>query len=191
MRWQTLAVTPAVDTAARRASRRRSVGIGFAAALVIALVAGGTFFDNLGRVRFGRQPLSAIGVSADACPYLNRVHTLVVRLDRQWTDALAGRDRWPTFRTELATELPALQAALVRSEPYVPEPIGSRFETMVLDLRLGVAELPQAASVMDVLVRPGTSKSPLVDGVNALADASDLVGEACGYRLAPSNELTP
>jgi hypothetical protein len=149
-------------------------------------------FPGLDRLpETGRQPLTPIGVSTDACQYLDPVHVLAVELDGQWSAALSGGDQWPRFQAELAAELPQLELAVARAEPYVPEQIARRFEALARDLRLGVAELPREASLADVVIRPDSRRSPVIDGVVALADASDLVGGSCGYRLLPSNLLAP
>jgi hypothetical protein len=143
------------------------------------------------RIHIGRQRLSPISISSDACPYLDPVHNLAVKLNDQWARALDGREPWPSFRSDLVTELPLLETALTSAQTHVPQRVASKLEVVVLDLRLGLAELPHAASFGDVLTPPGNRNSPVLDGVNALADASDLVGDVCGYRLAPSNPLTP
>jgi hypothetical protein len=165
-------------------------GVIFAASLV-NLPGGNSFLDGSNSLQFGRPPLAPIKVPRAACPCLNPVHVLAVALDRQWAAAFGGGDRWPTFKKELAAELPALELDVARAEPHVPGQIAARFEALEGDLRLGVAELPSAKSVSDVLAPPGSRTPPLADGVGALVDASDLVGNACGYPLAPSNLLAP
>jgi hypothetical protein len=132
-------------------------------------------------VRIGPQRLSPMSISVDACPYLGAVHAASVKLNEEWARALDGTVAWPM-----------LEGALSRAESYVPERIASRLETVVRDIRLGSAELAHATSVADVVFPGGGSRvSPVVDGVTALSEASDLVGSACGYRLAPANALTP
>jgi hypothetical protein len=70
------------------------------------------------------------------------VHDLAVKLNGRWARALDGREPWLLFRTDLATEPPSLQDALNRAETHVPRRVASKFEIVVLDLRLGLAELP-------------------------------------------------
>ena len=164
--------------------------------LAIALILGvgsciGYVADGLSNIRIGREPLPPIAVPAAACPHLRPVHDLAVLLNKQWARALDGREPWPSFRPDLSSELATLETALSRAESHVPAPIASKFEVVVLDVHLGRAELPREKSAMEVIKPAANRRSPLIEGVNALADASDLVGNACGYRLAPSNVLIP
>jgi hypothetical protein len=142
-------------------------------------------FDGLNNMQIGRQPLAPIPVPKGACSYLSPVHVRAVALDQQWFAALGGRDPWPKFKNELAAELPAFELDVARAEPHVPARIAGRFEGLIRNLRLGVVELPRAKSAADVLAPSGAGTSPLSDGIAALADASDFVGDACGYRLWP------
>jgi hypothetical protein len=179
------------DTGRDETAQRRTIVVGLVVATVLVVGLGACASWVVSGIQIGRGHLSPMYVSPDACPYLDPIHDLEVKLTDQWTHALDGREAWPLFRAHLATELPALEVALTRAEVHVPKRIASKFETVVLDLRLGVAKLPHASSAMDLVTWPGNAQSPLVDGIGALADASDLVGNACGYRLAPSNHLVP
>jgi hypothetical protein len=157
-----------------------------AIAFVTVVVTAATIGDQF---HIGRRTLSPISVSMNACLYLRPVHDVAVRLNDQWNRALDGRQRWPSFRAQLASELPKLESSLRRAESHVPARIVSKFEIVVADVHLGRAELPRASSIGDVLTLTGQAKSPVIEGANALSDASDLVGNACGYRLAPANAL--
>lgn len=178
------------DSAPRKHSRWRAsllpvtLGVAFLTVVVGAATIGDYF-------RIGRRPLSPISVSIDACPYLRPIHDVSVRLNDQWRRALDGRERWPSFRVHLASELPTLERALEQADSHVPARIARQFEVVVVWVHLGRAELPRATSVVDVLSPAGQAKSPVIDGANALADASDLVGNVCGYRLAPANTFLP
>ena len=187
-------MTTVEEAAQRKASNRRAVVVGISALSILVVGVGGCALfvaHGLASMQFGRRPLSPISVSSDACPELRPVHDLAAKLNDQWTRALDGRETWPLFQADLAAELPWLEGAITNAETYVPARIANKFEIVVLDLRLGLAELPHASSAFDVLALQGSGKSPVVDGDYALADASDLVGNVCGYRLAPSNPLTP
>jgi hypothetical protein len=159
-----------------------------AIAFVTVVVGAATVGDYF---RIGRRTLSPIPVSIDACPYLRPIHDASVHLNDQWTRALDGRLPWPSFRADLRAELPKLEGALKRAESHVPRPIVSKFDVVIVWVHLGRAQLPRATSAFDVLSPPGQTKSPVTEGVDALADASDLVGNVCGFRLAPSNPLAP
>jgi hypothetical protein len=164
------------------------VAVTLAIAFVTVVVGAATIGDNLHiGTDNGRQRLSPIAVSIDACPYLRPVHEVAGRLGNQWAGSW---EPWPSFRARLAADLPKLEAALKRAEPHVPARIVSKFEVVALEVHLGRTELPRARSPVDVLFPPGVTKSPVLEGVDALADASDLVGNVCGYRLAPSRGVS-
>jgi hypothetical protein len=182
-------VGPSAETTESGVSRRAAaVGLG-----ITFLVSVGACVKLVAdHVQIGPQRLSPISISLDACPYLGAVHAVSVKLNDQWAHALDGTVTWPMFRSELVEELPVLEGALSRAESHVPERIASRLETVVLDVHLGRAELAHATSVADVVFPGGgTRVAPVFDGVTALSEASDLVGSVCGWRLAPSNALTP
>jgi hypothetical protein len=181
-----------IDAVTRRRGpdwRAPVIGVGIAIALIVGFGACTAFVAHQLDFEIGRRRLSPIPVPSTACPYLRPIHTVAVKLDDQWVRALDGRDPWPAFRLELTAELPTLEDALTRAQSHVPAPIASKFATVVLDVRLGRAELPRATSVADVLFFPDAGKSAVMDGASALADATDLVGAACGFRLAPTSPL--
>ena len=148
--------------------------------IVVGSATVGDYFLN------GQGILSSIEVPVEACPYLRPIHDLAVRLDDQWTRALGGRESWQSFRAELTSELPKLEAALKRAEPHLPARVASEFEVVVLKVRLGRAELPRATSIQDVLAPPGLATSPVLEGANALTNASGLIGNTCGYQFGQS-----
>ena len=81
------------------------------------------------------------------------------------------------FHDELELRLIALQAGAHAAEAHVPAPITEKLRAMQWDIAVGRNELPHGDGPSSLLSDP---QFPLFDGLNALADASDLVGTACG-----------
>jgi hypothetical protein len=184
---------PTEVVAANRGRRRWGL-VGLASVVIVLLLAVATGIgyvaDGLSNIRVGPVPLDPIAVPVESCPYLRPVRVIGARLDARWTHALAGTESWSSFRTYLGPELAEFESALTMAERHVPEPVARKFEVIVLDVRLGRAELPHQRSEADVLF-PAGRESALLEGVHALNDASDLVGDACGARLTQRTVLTP
>jgi hypothetical protein len=128
-------------------------------------------------LKIGRKHLAPIPVAPAACPYLEPVREQSAALDDLWMRGLNGSVASDHFRDELDLRLIALQADAHAAEAHVPAPIVQKLRTMEWDIAVGRNELPHAQGPGPLLSDP---QFPLFDGLNALADASDLVGPACG-----------
>ena len=149
-------------------SARRWTGIAVSAPLV--LFAGcAALVTALENIQVGRRRLDSIAVSPDACPYLDRARLVVADLTDLWQKQL-----FPP-REQLLPKLDALVLVLSAAAPHVPARIAERFDVVIRQSRIG----------RDTLVRDRNASyaESLAKGLNALADASDLIGTLCGYTL--------
>ncbi len=156
-------------------SARRPKVIPFWIPLVLALAGVGgctaVVIHGIGNfdMHFGREKLDPIPVPPQACPYLDPVRVVVADLTNLWNEHL-----FPP-REQLVPKLDALDVVLKNAQPHVPTRIAKEFDVVLLETRVGRDELTRDpnAIYMDSLAK----------GVNALANASDLIGDACGYTL--------
>jgi hypothetical protein len=126
---------------------------------------------------FGRRHLAPIPVAPSACPSLEPVRAQAAALQDLWLRGLDGSVASDRFRDELELRLTALQADAHAAEAHVPAPLAEKLRAMEWDIAVGRNELPHAGGPNPLLSDP---QFHLFDGLNALADASDLVGSACG-----------
>jgi hypothetical protein len=88
---------------------------------------------------------------------------------------------WPLQRAQLARTLVALDAAVIAGKNEFPTPIRLRLATVDTNIRAGEVQLLQARNIFDLSSRVS---SIFPNGQTALGEASELVGHACGVRLA-------
>jgi hypothetical protein len=161
--------------------------------VVGALVAGLGFaiasFDPFAGLKSsGTGPtVKPIPIPAGACPYLRLVNGAANDANH-WDVALnAGTVKaWRAFATRTAPTLVALQTSLFFAIPHVPRPVALKLQGALQQVVIGRPPLLKSTSVFDYLDK---SNSALLTGYNDLVDASELVGMACGFTLAPSGSL--
>ena len=88
----------------------------------------------------------------------------------------------------MAPTLASLQRSLQLAMPHVPHPVAAKVQVALHEVVIGRPALMTSRSSGDYFYFDRTNWAPL-DGYNALADASGLVGNACGFTLAPSARL--
>jgi hypothetical protein len=161
-------------------------------AVVIALFAGcAAVMTKLNSLNFNvqsRKHLQAIPVSKKVCPYVRLMH--VAANDFQSVNpagnlavfAQSMNEKWPEQRARLAHRLDVLDSAVVAGKAHFPEPIRRRFSTVITSIRAGEVQLVRARDLSDLLSE--RTDNIFTNGEYAFGDASDLVGNACGFHLA-------
>ena len=173
------------------AGRTSSIGISLilgAIALGVGsvVVAGVAVLSSVGDVTIGRKPLEPIPVPASSCSYLRQVHDAAEPAGREYLRFLAGRTdprAWGTEAAQHSQQLAALELALVAAIPYVPARVASELQQVSANVAAGRREVAAARSATDYVSR---SSGQVFDGTTALSNASDLVGNACGFELSPN-----
>jgi hypothetical protein len=150
------------------------------------IVAGVALLSSLGDVRIGRRPLKPIPVAATSCPYLRLVHGAAGPAGDTYLRLLSAQDdpgEWEGEKSRHAQQLLVLELALRDASTHVPSRIASELDQVVTNVAAGRKELAAATSASEYVSR---SASQVFSGNEALANASDLVGSACGFELSPS-----
>src|SRR5262245_28413174 len=135
----------------------------------------------------GPSPLQPIAIPAASCPYLRTVNATAERAGEGWfDDTLSDPNTWRRFATQLGPKLAVFELALRVAIPQVPPPVATELRSTLAEVRIGRAKLGSATSAHDYAKRTDYA---VADGYLALSRASDLVGGACGFTLAPRIEL--
>jgi hypothetical protein len=174
--------------AAARTKRRILIGVAVALAVVVLVPVAGIawvvlFFDFGFDFDFEREHLAPIPVAAAACPSLRPVRARATALHDLWWRGISGEVARPQFRRRLRSQLQAFELELTAAEPHVPAPIAQRFRVVRWHIAAARDDLARADGPVDALVPGPDGTSPVLDGTHALAEASDLVGTACGAPL--------
>ena len=135
------------------------------------------------------QPVKPIPIPTSACPYL-RLVSVSASAASLWDQGLTANDptSWRVFAERMAPTLASLQRSLQLAMPHVPHPVAAKVQVALHEVVIGRPALMTSRSSGDYFYFDRTNWAPL-DGYNALADASGLVGNACGFTLAPSARL--
>jgi len=126
-------------------------------------------------------------VSADVCPYVEVMHAAANNFQRVNPAAdlfrLVGPPTvpWPQERARVRQSLNVLELSVAASQPHFPARIRERLGVVLTNIRSGRADLARARQRNDLV---GPALTHFTDGEYAFGDASDLVGDACGIRLA-------
>lgn len=144
---------------------------------------------------FGSGPLIDVGprtvpskptiaVPRSACPYLQVVNVTANAAGEHWQEALGYESpkTWRPFARQLAPKLANLELALAVSIPHVPKPVAADFRTTLQSVTTGRPPLLISKTADDYSNRTGFG---VLNGYLALSDASDLVGDACGFEFGP------
>jgi hypothetical protein len=149
--------------------------------LVIALGVAMSSVKPLGELG-ARAPVKPIPIPATACPYLRSVS--VSASAANYSAGLAASDgrSWRAFAERTAPALASFERSLQLALPHVQRPVAAQLRVTLHQVLIGRPALMISRSSADYLNR--TNLAPLI-GFSALADASGLVGNACGFTLVP------
>ena len=136
--------------------------------------------------------------SATACTAYRAVRTTSDRVAPMLAQTFAAslvdpRDfNWPAFKARLGAALKRLDAALRRAEKGGAPDVGAALHKVRRSVVKGRTALAQASTpqefrlMLDREAGSGNSSlDPVVGGVLDLVDASNKLGHACGFSLAP------
>jgi hypothetical protein len=141
----------------------------------------GDSLDDLQFFGAERRHLDPVPVPDDACPALGLVRTTAAQAGEGWLEQLgADNQHWRQFAEELGPKLQLFDAALVAAIATSPPPVALRLEEVLNQVRVGQQQLAASTDLMQYLA---ATEFAVLDGEAALADASDLVGGACGERI--------
>jgi hypothetical protein len=144
-------------------------------------------FKGVGNIGLpARERLEPIPIAASACPYLREVHDKAESASRAYMGALSaqtGSRRWPTEAAEHAQDLAAFELTLRAAIPHVPARVATELRQVRAKVAAGRKDVAAAHSASEYV---GLSWGHAADGATALQNASDLVGQACGFELWPS-----
>jgi hypothetical protein len=133
----------------------------------------------------GARHLDPISIPARACPYLDAVRITGTSAGNATGDLVVNRPSAhavATFKTEYPAKLAAFELALRAAATQSPEPVRAQLTEVAKQVAWGRTLVRDAP---DVPTFASSAFGPLMSGVSALQDATDLVGDACGFRLAP------
>jgi hypothetical protein len=153
----------------------------------VVVVAGVALVSSLGNISIGRKRLEPIPIAASSCPYLRQVHDAAEPAGKTYLDALVSHRTdpraWPIEAAQHAQQLAVLELTLSAAIPHVPPRVATELERVKTNVAAGREALGAAGSESDYVSR---SSGQVFDGVDALANASDLVGDACGFEVNPN-----
>jgi hypothetical protein len=163
--------------------------IGVVGALVAALGFAVASFDPFGGSGlFAPAPVvKPIPIPKSACPYL-RVVNAAASDANHWDVGLNADDvkSWRAFGKRLAPTLVSLQSSLQLAIPHVPGPVATQLKATLHQVVIGRPPLLTTTSFTDYIDKTNGAVSA---GYIDLLHASDLVGNACGFTLAPTFAL--
>ncbi len=137
----------------------------------------------------GDKHFTPIPVAATACPYLREVHDKAEAAGRAFLNVLRGQTgEWRTEAAQHAQLLAAFELTLRAVIPHVPPPVATELKTVRMKVAAGRIEVAAAPSAGEYM-RLSTAQA--FEGTIALGNASDLVGNACGFKLSPDVSSSP
>ena len=123
----------------------------------------------------GEEP---IPVPQTACPYLAQVRERAARLTELWEQPVLAGAPWPQTRDRIVDNLASFELELVAAEPHVPDRVRAELVAVVEKVRVGRLTVPRSSNWADA-----ATTHEFGEGLDALTNASDLVGPACGEPL--------
>jgi hypothetical protein len=167
---------------------RTVLGLGIAAAVtlaglfaIVSIVRFGSSLDGLNHLGDTEPELQPIPVSPSACAPLDAVRTAAAQAGDGWMSQLsADAAAWDAFVAQLGPELQLFADALRAAIPHVPAPLGERLQRVLRHVERGQRELPTSTDLNQYLAATGAA---VFMGEQALAEASQLLGTACGPPL--------
>jgi len=142
-------------------------------------------------LQFFGPPLKPIPVPQSSCPHLRRVHDTAETAGRAWGivggvppsgTQLDNPKVWPLYVALLRTKFSEFDRAITAAVPHVPAPIGARLQEVRDQVAIGLDQLPKATTANGYASQ---TASAVFSGYASLSEASELTGNACGFRLAP------
>jgi hypothetical protein len=156
-----------------------AIFVGFGIAIASCEDSVAEIVENFGK---GQQPsVTSIPIAKSSCPYLRLVSVAAANAGAPWNEDIGyGEPPWSRFSSQLRAPLGALDIALGDAIPHVPALVAADFSEVRRDVEIGRLDLATSYSVDDYMAR-----APVVEGYLKLVHASELVGNACGFEVAP------
>ncbi len=135
------------------------------------------------------KPLAAIPVPSASCASLRAVHLTATDAGQSWGTVLTNPNdtsSWQLFAAQLGPRLARFDLALHAAVPRTPAPIAAELRDVIRRVDVGRVQLPHAQSAADYAA---LTNNAVIDGYTALSRASELVGDACGFALAPGLDV--
>ena len=132
------------------------------------------------------KPIRPIAIPARACSYLDAVRAAAEAARRSLSKSPGGAlfgagPDGKAWRSEYASHLARLSFALRVAAPHVPSPVRVKFAVVAAHADRFQSSLRAGGDFTKIF----PTLDSLAVGLGAFQDASDLVGTACGSRLAP------
>jgi len=149
-------------------------------------VGSGLSFPNL-----SRPEVHPIPIPRAACPSLRTVHDTAAQSEHLYLSALdasapngdkKSEQSWPSFRASFLLTLAGFDGALRQAVPEVPPRVAAQLTTVLNNVHVGETELGAASSYSEYT---RSTFGNVLGGYGALGTAGHLVGNACGFALAP------
>ena len=171
---------------------RTAVVVGLVGVIALVTVVGATVVNRIGvDLKIGEPPhLEPIAVPASACPPLALVRVSAARAGEGWLHQFDSKAaNWRAFASQLHPKLQVFAAALYATIPRTPRPVAVRLTTVLRDVDIGLRELPGSTDLYQYL---SATNFAVLHGQQALSEASDLVGDACGAPLysGPAQDIS-
>jgi hypothetical protein len=132
---------------------------------------------------YSADHLDPIPIPQRACPYLDAVRVTAVSAGNATSDLLLEHptpQALATFKTEYPAKLAAFELALRAAATRSPAQLRAQLTEVAKQVAWGRT---LARDAPDVDTFASSSIGSLMSGVSALGYASDLTGNACGFRL--------
>jgi len=165
----------------------RSFAYGIAAVMVIlfgigvaSCMNGLNHFGNIGAT----PTVKPIPIPGASCPYLRVLNAVEGSAGENWGNALDyhTRRQWRPFAVQLEPKLALLEATLLVAGVHVPRPVASDFTDALHHVVIGRPPLAASLTVDAYLQQ---TNNAVVNGWSDLNNASQLIGNACGFVFSP------
>jgi hypothetical protein len=130
-----------------------------------------------------------IPIPHSSCASLRAVQLTATDAGHSWGAVLLSQNDtkdWQTFAARLGPRLARFDVALHAAVPHVPTPVAAELRAVIRQVDLGRVQLPYAKSSATYT---SLTDNAVASGYSALLQASDLVGNACGFTLAPGLDV--
>jgi len=165
-----------------------AVFVGLGALMVSCSNSLGHFGGTLSVPMFPK-PLAPIPVPRASCASLRAVQLTAADAGQSWGAVLTNSNStitWQAFAAQLGPRLARFDVALHAAVSRTPAPIAAEFREVIRKVDVGRAQLPHAQSQAAYAT---LTNNAVLDGYTSLSRASDLVGDACGFTLAPGLDV--
>jgi hypothetical protein len=165
-----------------------AVFVGFGA----VMVACGNSLSHIGEgiaVPNFSKSLAAIPVPSASCAPLRAVQLTAADAGQSWGTVFTNpsdTSSWHSFAAQLGPRLARFDVALHAAVPRTPAPIAAELRDVIRKVDVGRVQLPHAQSEADYAT---LTNNAVLEGYASLGRASDLMGDACGFTLAPGLDV--